>query len=1188
MKIQLAGTLPLIVLSTLAHAQTPAYPQCWQSFDPAARSAVPRVDLTRAKLPLADYLDELGRCTAQNGEPMVMGPNNQPQQELPPLPEPKTVASSWLETDRRMYLELLRTRPVDVLVVPLQIQGYGFDRTERSIMSADLAVALGDKVADPFLVARALGEGRRRFAEDEIRQLAAKLKAKTVVVGYVGHLDRKNMFLTMQTWTMSGAMELHEQRRQKDWLTIPFSHETLPSMAFHSRLPEIVAHLGIATTAKARRLDKTEMFPVTVGQAPHLLATGAAKSWPASSASLLLAALAPYDAERTRDRMFERTLLTSMNADASSSRQRFTQAFALMQLKRRPAALRILKDDTGPAATVLRELLNGNLPEAKAGMGAVKAPFERLLLSSVIQDVARAYRREERLDPESAMQLFTAAPEAWWPLVALRLTDLDPWQVPDALQIKGLLDEILPQPGFDVASIVEGGAIVRDDYDDVSVDVATMRHLRKSTQQVDLSKHSSMGPGVLDLIWLLEATAESRLVKSLDMLDQMQARPREAAAMLDEYRPFFDGHPVLAYLEGVTATTLAQQSADDEAKSWRRKAHGAASLALEYAQGQGQLSHGAMLSLGPTGDARVRADAYGFDFPRRSYWPPATIGPSLASANGEPLRSLLLEGLAFNQLDSKSVRMALGVLEPPERANVMAQLQSRFSGVPGQHAPAAALAEPADPMAHYRAAIQKEPHSWHNYHELGQLLIKEQGDYSEAAKVFLSYPGFSRSAAGNAVARSNEAYEAGSLLYWHGKMDLAKPLYEFAAQLDTGSDASMSSAIRLDLLAGHYAAATRGLLRRATRYSSAYAYRDYLSLLHVTGHGKEAWLGFSRLAAQFDLPQVWVAALVGHRKDGLDEAGFKKWLMQPQIRDARFRSRQFALGYALMWSSTDVTPPADLGKLIDALEGTPTAKVYEDGLSATRPHSLGAPDRFEMFSPTALEGVPAKRLPPGTPVRSSLALFAEGYVSLRAGQHAEAIERFRSYVERYPIAGYDADPYPLAYIAAASAATGDPFKLEKHLQATRRADFDGWLAKAFFHAYRKEVDLAENALKKAFQRRPHTDYRPILTEYQFAEACEWIYQATGDARFKNMLLDWSKHHQQIQPTHAWAYAMQYTHESDPAARDRALAMTLYLDPRSPRIAKAKVGDVARAKQWLAKNNPFTRTDEEPVQARLER
>jgi hypothetical protein len=79
---------------------------------------------------------------------------------------PERPKSAWLETERRIYADALAKTHADVLVVPFQIQGYGLDRVERALVTADLAYALGEasaaKVADPFLVSLALGEGKRR------------------------------------------------------------------------------------------------------------------------------------------------------------------------------------------------------------------------------------------------------------------------------------------------------------------------------------------------------------------------------------------------------------------------------------------------------------------------------------------------------------------------------------------------------------------------------------------------------------------------------------------------------------------------------------------------------------------------------------------------------------------------------------------------------------------------------------------------------------------------------------------------------------------------------------------------------------------------------------------------------------------------------------------------------------------
>jgi hypothetical protein len=99
-----------------------------------------------------------------------------------------------------------------------------------------------------------------------------------------------------------------------------------------------------------------------------------------------------------------------------------------------------------------------------------------------------------------------------------------------------------------------------------------------------------------------------------------------------------------------------------------------------------------------------------------------------------------------------------------------------------------------------------------------------------------------------------------------------------------------------------------------------------------------------------------------------------------------------------------------------------------------------------------------------------------------------------------------------------------------------------------------------------------------MTEYQYAEACEWLYDDTGDPRFVAELLEWARRQQTVQPMMAWSYSMEYEYEKPGAERTRALAMTEYLDPASPRIAKASKAERAAAKAWLDEHPPFRLRD----------
>jgi hypothetical protein len=98
--------------------------------------------------------------------------------------------------------------------------------------------------------------------------------------------------------------------------------------------------------------------------------------------------------------------------------------------------------------------------------------------------------------------------------------------------------------------------------------------------------------------------------------------------------------------------------------------------------------------------------------------------------------------------------------------------------------------------------------------------------------------------------------------------------------------------------------------------------------------------------------------------------------------------------------------------------------------------------------------------------------------------------------------------------------------------------------------------------------------RLVSTEYQYIEACEIARRETGDARFDARILRWAKQHQQLQPTHAWGYALEAAYSTVATDVTRALAMTLYLDPQSPRIKKFDAKRIAVARAWLKANNPF--------------
>lgn len=1116
-------------------------------------------DLSTGTLPIPDYLDAIIGCNT--GGPYAMGAT------APPRPP-----SAWLDAERKLYSEVLGRAKADVLVVPFQIQGRGLDRVERALMAADLAYAIGDSgsvaVADPFLTSLALGDGFRRIDMQAAERLAQKIGARQIVAGYVGHDGNHKLTWTLQVTDANRA----SPRWQHDWRAIAFADDKPPFLVFHDLLPEVLKALPLGLDAKKRPVPQTAALPTALTSPIDVVK--AAKPASSSAVLLLLGALAPPGEERARQRLLERALISSMRANAPGSVRTFVDAYALMGLERRPAALaRIDKEPSSPVVKALRAILNGDLPGASQEIPQIKDPFQRFLLQLDLRDLQLTYQKYDliQVTPPVAMSI----PRAWEALLDARVDDIDTVKTVAALPIKQTLDAAFPTEGFDARSVVRGSTVARGaPADTIDIDIANARHVRQVASHLAVPEccHSNtLQAGEWDLLWLLQAVGERRIDKALFCMTKCQDRPKQSIEDVNRYEPFFSGHPMLAVATAEASNAIMYRSPDDERDSWKARAQRDALAASWWAQNQSRLGERATLQLGiPSPEANFWIDGYGHDYPLHPSWSRVFIG---VEPNSPEDAALAIEALAYSRTDINPLA-PLRVVGPPQKyEQLVASLGTRFAGNP-QRPPMKNEGRLPDGLADRIQALKqratRDPNDWGAHYALGIQIIESGGSYSDAQKAFLSYGRFGDLSGRNGVELSNRAFETGAILYYQGKPELARPLYEIAAGLDTGSLASMTSARSLDLLDGRYRVAAETSIDIASRYPSATTYRDYFSLLHLIGEHKSAWEGFSQMKARFDEPQAWRSALVGHRMEGLDENGMRAWLKRPEIRNARFNAQQFASWYATLWSSTDRLPPADLGTFVEELEGAPVAHVDEDGLSTMRPHPLDAKG-FEIVEPQRPVSGEPRKFKPGMALKSERAYFADAYSAVARGEYAAAVQRFSEMMDHYPLTGP-----AFSYLAYAASKTGaDPSQTLriKRLESLPQNEFDAHLARAFFAAP-KNVPEARKWLGLALRTRVYTDYRPVLAEFQYAQACEWLLRDTNDDAFRTMLLDWVKAQQKIQPTEGWAYTMQYTYEKDPAERVRALAMGRYLDPSSPRIQQAPAAEVEKAKTWWRDHNPF--------------
>jgi hypothetical protein len=1126
--------------------------------------AQPAIPLTSTEpLPAPDYMEEYAACF----------PKSHSYPSSVDRPE-----SLWLASERTWAAEILARASADVIVVPFQVQGYGIDRAERALMTMAFAKEFSNarrlKVADPRFVSLAFGEGFRRFDPATVSAVGKSAKASFALVGYVGHDAKHHMVLTLQLLDLraqptSVAPQSGKLVWQRDWTSIPFSDEVPPALTLIGLLPSLIKEIPALpgtegwSAAKGATLPRHSSFVAT----PIDAVTSKSGGIDQAVLLTLLGSLTSTYADLPRERLFERALLASLHR--TSADRAFYTAYSLFELQQRPAALAILGQGQDPESNTLRALLNANLPDATAGLKAVKDPTRYLLLSIAVRDLQTDYQSPDRVQPAAPEELFGVTAQVWTELLKLQTDDHDPWTVNSPLSIRNAFERSFPVAGLDTRPVVERSIFAgRGTVDDVEFDIALIRHLKAvqyTLQAEACCAKDAFAGSPADLLDVFVSQIEGRISKSIELMSIYQGLPSSAIEALNRYHPILDGHPLLSLARAQAAQEMLSSATDDVRGSWIAEAAVNGRSALYYAQGQSRLARGA---LGMYHDL-VMVEGYGYDYPLRSYWktPPLVPPPDY--------QALLMQSLEFSTTQPSALYRFPPGNGPGQRGTVAAGLAGRFVGsptrpreipLPGQPA----LVETGDRLQDARAALRSSPQDWINYRVLAEAQIELTGDYAAAAATFQSYPQFATPTPVDPVATSNYAHYAATLLCYQGQFEKCTPFLNIAAELDTGSSASLSSTNLLRVLSGDYRGALIGSLEYIQRYQDASGFREALVWLHAFGQSDQAWAGFSQVMSSFDLPEVWTSALVGHRRAGLDEAAARSWMLRPEIRNAKFQGRQFAQYYAILFNATDRTPPADLANLIDQIEGEHVNKM-QGGMLAI-PRGPG-PHPQTMVAPAFFRFSTARRPPDGTLIRSDLAMFAEAYVALRSGKFELATSEFISMADHYDIEGSE-DGFALPYLAWAEAKSGDKDGIEAALLKHKvRDSFDYSLSAAFFAGARHQSDEADTALKRAFRLRPSSLYRPIQTQFQYAEACEWLYEETGDLRFRDELTDWAKKWQKVRPADAWAYAMQYTYETDPEQRLHALAMTLYLDPASARIATATLEQRARAQEWLHQN-PF--------------
>ncbi|HNI52490.1 MAG TPA: hypothetical protein PKL61_12425 [Accumulibacter sp.] len=1052
--------------------------------------------------------------------------------------------SGWRQEEQSRFAGYLSGSEIDTLLVPCQVQANGIDTANRSLMTASLAQALSGslRVADPYLVARALGDGERRLDPQNVLRLATQLGAKRIVWCWVGHKNDDRLHLYFQVQAREGQSAFKEARNLPGTVIdhLEFSNDLPPISVFRQHLPKIVEALGFryATPPTASPGPLATALPVGIAALVET-SPGAASD---ALYLQLLGSLVPADASRLRERLYERSLLIAWQLPADQPTTRRLLARAYQGVHMRPAALIALRPGqagAGSAApTMAMDLpdaeeraliasLNGDLPAIEQALSEIPISAQRIMAEIEATDIRFAYYRDRVRHAQARQALLDALPADWRPFVARRFADADPVKLRrfDNYATLRALGQIFPAAGAGIEQ-QQLGWQVTGHSESSDLDVALGAYFSPALAGVERRHCCDSAQWRLDRLDVLDFLVQSGVANIVYKARRMavaQALPRETLDYVNALDAVFGTHPAIMRVRAIAENDLAKRAAGYVRQSMLNKAERSAELARHWEDNTAHTpsdrpSHVTRWHYVADPHGRRKPDPLGLDIARAALANARfDNGPLVAAfhlTKDFAEREQLLQAMAGRFVGDSTVVLLKADL-------LLAQGNRRAA------------------MEILAAELQSKPEPDDLYVRLGDLLIGERR-YREAADVFASLPGLTDGSA-NSLVIGNYAYRAGSRFYQCGETDLAIPFFRIAAAQSNGSQAEMISRARLALLDEAYLPALAALFESVQRYSQPRDIAEYLSLLHLTGQSAAADNGFHSLATRIGAPEVWRAALVSSQRRGFDERRLIEWSEQfgrsqgPQVH-------RLAAEFLAMAVVTDRTPSAEAGPAIDRL------------LHMSNTH------------------------------RSDLRVFVEGLAALKGKDFAAARKALSQTGETRAGEGASPARTVLAYYAIAAMKSGQHAAVEQVVAAipAEEHDLDYWLAKSVIAALSGKADAVAN-FRQAVNHLNEKHLRLLGAEYQLADVAQMLHDLTGDNEFRKLALEVARFNQKIHPWEAWSFAWEAALTEDRAHRVTALDKAVYLDRQSQMLLRLPPQEVEAAARRSGKTPPF-RLDKKPGRA----
>ena len=1087
--------------------------------------------------------------------------------------------SRWINQKAALFSKYVEKQNVNLVVLPFFLfeNPETVDQTERSLITRTIVENIKKhsdiNIINPDIIEYSIGENYRILDKQQIEEIAKRYNADRVLYGYISRTQKKTHLHQKKNYESIFIETLEKEKNLEPAiyhvgknLFIKELMSDVDNPAFISigeYMPDILKLIDIDKKNLERDVSfKSSIEPIDIPNSFESLLDGIKNNKELIPFYLqFLATLYPADPDRYRERLYERSFIAADNLPDDNKYVQLLKARALLYLHRRPEAVALLKNDSSPEVLAFIEYLKGNLTTMETLVNKIESPLLKYLAAFEYQQLSQNYvskNIDKNIFPESIFN------KSWRYFVDRKLNKTDQWYRPSTAELIKTIEEQLPGISNKyyeqlALKLIKGESSYLDDFD---LYMIIKKQLTEALDNLDNKKidiYEELEPTLLDKILLLQSTFEESILDDVNFEISPRGSYSSALNKIEKYKNILTDHPQLTAIESYVLYMLStrengQQQNDhiiDSVKSaikslvWLREfnnyystAHNALVGAIAY---QDLIKDYYSINR-YDGSWENILSLYGGDFPEKYFMP----DPRYTMPGAIPIEYLhtelyyLYTNIRNDESKGKEhLEKYLPLLEDrflgnPERLVMIGYLNEKLGNKDAQ-------------VASYENEIKSGSDNYNQYEWLGNYYISE-GRYQDAYDLYMQYPYFTKEQYKNEnVAISNMSERFGSALFWRGQYDYAKKLYEISIDAGSGSEGNMNAIIRTALIDGDYFKAAEYSLERAKRYNSPYAYRDYMSLLYILGANKEADILFDDIVDKLNSPDPWMSVVVGDRIQKKTNSEIKEW-----INDKKTNKNTFYLEtYAHLTMIVDRPMNDDLLEIINTLLSN-----NKDELDTER-------------------------------------RYAKGYFAARNKQYEAAYDFYSNEktIKEYKVMScWHSHNYPLYILSALKTghnqAVEDIDITDKQIDSCKYLKTDKALVGAVKAAYTKDYDASIKYLKQAFNVRDFTGARKLFTWYQIVEITEILYEESGKKEYLDLILEWAREHQVIQPMYSWAYAVEAKYSEDPERKLQALAYTLYLDPQSERISDIPEELKEKARKWLEENNKFLKKKEVEPESRI--